>query len=197
MVLSTFCWAVIDTLSKEVMSEQSLSSPYMLLSLWGTVTILFLWPFFFIFDATGLEDFQLPDAHSGGLVAATAVVSWIEVTAGYTVMWLITPLFITVSLSLGTPMAYLLDVFVNHTTPSTMKIFAIVGLLIGYLMLNLSYAGYEVGPVYYPCGVGGYCGKRKGHEEKMVEQNEKDEEYLLSDKPTYGSMTNNITTLSL
>lgn len=44
------------------------------------------------------------------------------------------------------PIAYLIDVFINEVIPSFVKIIAIAVLMVGYLVLNLAYAGYDIGP---------------------------------------------------
>lgn len=56
-----------------------------------------------------------------------------------------------VGISLATPIGIAIDVLLYDIVPSTTKIIGVVVLLLGYFLLNLSYAGYEFGPVYYLC----------------------------------------------
>eukprot|EP01126_Amoeba_proteus_P000852 TRINITY_DN10243_c0_g2_i15.p1 TRINITY_DN10243_c0_g2~~TRINITY_DN10243_c0_g2_i15.p1 ORF type:complete len:336 (+),score=65.17 TRINITY_DN10243_c0_g2_i15:1926-2933(+) len=153
IVASSFIWAVVNILIKECV-QNCVSAPYMLLTIWGIQSLLTTWPLFFILDATGVEPYEIPTGATLGLCFAISVMSWGDLSFGFTAIALTGPLFVSVSLSLSTPLAFLLDVFVNHVTPNTIKIIAIVIMIVGYILLNVSYAGTKVGPDCYPCGNG-------------------------------------------
>jgi hypothetical protein len=103
------------------------------------------------------------------------VVAWVEVSSAYTVIRLVSPLFVSVSLTLCTPLSFLLDAFVNHDPPSVGKIIAVCVILVGYLILLASYAGYEIGPTWTPLP-GGLCKVKSGA--GTIEEIEMDEEAI-------------------
>jgi len=150
VIICAVMWGGWDVVIKKLVGHCK-ATPFMIISVWGITALLLYWPGFIILDKTGIEPFRLPEGREIWLSLAAGIANLTELMCGMTVVLLISPLFMAISITLGTPLAFAVDMIMNGITLSLMKIFAILMIGFGFILLTISYYGYEWGRTYQFC----------------------------------------------
>lgn len=125
------------------------------------------------------------------IVSLINQIAWVEISSAYTVIRLVSPLFVTVSLTLCTPLSFILDMLVNHHSPSIGKWIWTGVLLFGFALLVIAQANWECGPRWTPIE-GGLCKRwfnvncEEESKSGTIEEIEMNETAELADARQYG-----------
>jgi len=136
-MLSAFIYGCYTTLMKFWVKDDSSMSMFLFFGLVGLCNFLCLWPFFFLFNYSGIEPIKLPDWDTVGLLTLTGFVNVLSDYFWARSILLTSPLIASVGLCLTIPLALLSDFFFSHVDESSLYIVGAGLVVVGFVLVNL------------------------------------------------------------
>eukprot|EP00026_Physarum_polycephalum_P008125 Phypoly_transcript_08203.p1 GENE.Phypoly_transcript_08203~~Phypoly_transcript_08203.p1 ORF type:complete len:412 (+),score=31.56 Phypoly_transcript_08203:177-1412(+) len=143
-VIGAIVYALYCTLLKKKLVHESRLDMTMFFGFVGIINFVTLWPFLLIWNATGIETFEMPSPRVWMFLLINAAIG--TVVSDYLEAWSIiftTPLINTIGLSLSIPFAMVSDILRGARTFPPLYYFGSLLVLVGFVLVNLSSGTFE------------------------------------------------------